>query len=484
MTIAPPIPDLQSAVLQAIKNGAQPVQTTLHVPSMQQLDEGTLGDFPWYWQLGTNFNAKTFQWLNNVFAYNATDNYVGTSAENFLTQYYNVLSDTRYVLNSADAGALNAAILANASVVNSVITDWTTTQGAFPSTTPTTQSGQLTYIMTQVLTWGAPGLTLGTLRNSTNPMALLPNIPVGGDQLVEDLMTYLANTSSVANIQASVVSANNELAQIRANVTPAPSSLGPGWMQIVDDSGVTQIVPSWNIVESTATIQNNLLPATGTGLTFSTTLSASKESSSQVHISAEGGIAGFGEILDLIGIFGEANASYNLWSFDESVTNVDIGLQFNGVTTVTPVPASYDVATGHGWWSPAPIQSAVNYVPSQSGYEFTPNPGLNFGVNGNFGTPSRLVISQQPTMTLTFYTTNYSSFSQVITEDSRWGISFLGIPLAGGSQSYFNAKTSQNEEGGTVTVTMTPVGNTTPVTPADQLAYVIGVEVLWPGATQ
>jgi hypothetical protein len=124
----------------------------------------------------------------------------------------------------------------------------------------------------------------------------------------------------------------------------------------------------------------------------------------------------------------------------------------------------------------------VAYTPGVSGYQFTPNPGLNFATNGNFGFVSRLMISQQPIVTLTFDTSNYSAFTQKIQEQSSWGITFLGIPLAGGDQSYYHATTSQNSNANTVTITMTPAGITTPVSPTDQLAYVIGAQILWPGA--
>jgi hypothetical protein len=472
---------LKGAVLSLIQQAAQTTAEKLHMPNTLVVDEATLGDFPWYWQSGTNFNAKTYSWLNNVFAYDATDGYVATSRENFITEYFNVVMDTRYALNAKDSAALNSANLANAAVANTVISDWTTTQGAIPSGN-TTQMAQLNYIMGQVLTWGVRGLTLAQLRSSLNPMSLLPNIPLGGDQVVTDLMTYLAKTSSVANIQAAVLSANNQLAQTRANLQPAPISVTPGWMQIVFDNGQTAIVPQFTIVESTAVIQNNLLPTEGTGTQVNCSFKANKLSSNEVQVNAEGGAAGIGDIADLFLIEGEASAEYNLFSFDESVSDIDIEMQFNGVTTVTPAPVSYDVSTGTGWYNPAPIQAAVAYTPGVSGYQFTPNPGLDFGTDGNFGLIARLMISQQPIVTLTFDTSNYSLFTQKIQEQSEWGITFLGIPLAGGSQSYYQATTQQNSSANTVTITMTPAGITTPVSPTDQLAYVIGAQILWPGA--
>ncbi len=478
--------DLQEVVYKEIQEGAAPLAAALNMPNMVAIDEGSLGDFPWYWQNGTNFNEKTYGWLNNVFAYNK-DGYLQTSGAAYTTAYFNVLMDTAYVLDDADAQAYNNANLANATVVNTVITDWTTTMGAFPSGTSSTQIGQLNYIMSQVLTWGTQGLTLGQLRNSTNPTSLLPNIPVGANQIVNDLMTYLANTSSIANIQAAVLSANNQLAQTRLALSPAPASLPvEGWMQTSDDKGNMLIVPEVDIDESTANIQNNLIPSGGTGKSFSASFSASQGSSNTVDITASVGGGAVGDLDFFFTLSGGASSSLNIFSADSSQKSVEVGLEFNGVTTVTPKPYPYSITSGKGWWNPEPVQNAAqnesNNSANQSGYYFKPVPPYNFGTNGDFGFLSRILISQQPVLTLKYNTSNYSAYQETFKEESHWGISFLGIPLGGGSQSYYQAHTSYDSSSQTVTVTMTPVGVTTPVTATDQLAYVVGGEVNWIGA--
>lgn len=232
--MATPQTGFQQLFYEAIQTAAKPAAAALGMPNMLPINEGSLGDFPWFWQNGTNFNNKTYSWLNKVFAYN-TDGYVRTNGAAFTSEYFNVLLDTAYVLSAADEISLNAANLANAVIANTMITDWATTQGAIPPSY-NTQGAQLNYIMNNVLGWGNPGLTLGQLRSSTNPMSLLPNMPANAETLINDLMTYLANTSSVANIQAAVLSYNNQLAQTRLNISPAPAAAGNGWMQTSDDN--------------------------------------------------------------------------------------------------------------------------------------------------------------------------------------------------------------------------------------------------------
>lgn len=145
--------------------------------------------------------------------------------------------------------------------------------------------------------------------------------------------------------------------------------------------------------------------------------------------------------------------------------------------------AGYSVATNTGWWNPDVIEDAANGNPDQSGYQFTPEPQFDFGVNGTFGAIRRLLIAQQPTISLTYETSHFDEMQQVFQEHSSWGVSFLGIALAGGSQSYYASSLTQDAASQTVTVTMTPVGMTTPVAAADQLAYVIGAEMIWPGGS-
>jgi len=476
--------DLQSVVYSEIQSAAAPVATALNMPNMIPVDEASLGDFPWYWQLGTNFNATTFAWLNSLFAFDG-DGYVGTNGQALTTSLFNVLAATSYVLDSADAAKLNAAVVANAAVVNTIISDWTTTQGPIPPSN-TTQAQQVNYVTSQVVLWGNPGLTLGQLRNSVNPLALLPNVPVGASQVVNDLMTYLANTSSVANIQAAVVGFNNELAQVRNNLLvpqPPPASAGPGYMTTVSSNGATAIQVEIDIDESTAVIQNNLLPAAGTGKSFSATFDVVQQANNTVKVTAEGGAEGFGEIFDFIGLFGAGDAKLDIFSADGSQTTCSVTLTFNGVTTVTPRFAAYNVSNGAGWWFPDPIEQAANGDPSQSGYQFNPQPSYDFNVNGDFGAIARLMISQQPVISLKFSTSNYAAYQKTFQENSYWGVSILGIPIAGGSQSYYQSNSSYDSQSSTVTVTMNPVGNTTPVTPASQLATVIGAQIVWPGAS-
>jgi hypothetical protein len=479
-----PAPDLQNVVYATIQAGAAPVATSLNMPNLIIVDQGALGDFPWFWQSGTSFNGSTFKWLNSLFAYDRADGYAQTNGQALTTSLFNVMSTVAYVLDTADAAALNKSVLANATVANTIVNLWTQNVGPIPAT-DTSLVPQLTYVTTQVLAWGATGLTLGQLRTSVNPMALLPNIPLGGDQVVSALMTYLANTSSVANIQAAVIAFNAEVAKVKNNIAPQPalSAVQPGFMTATGPNGTVTIEVEVDIVEDTGLIQSKLLPVSGPGNNFSASFAVTKQSSDTVQVSSSSGV-GTGDLGFFLSFGGNSSQSYNMFSADASLTTCSVTLTYNGVTTVTPKYAAYNVTDGTGWWLPDPIEEAANPTAGQSGYQFTPVPAYDFGVNGDFGAIERLMISQQPIVSLSYVTSNYAAFQQIFKEQSNWNVSFLGIPIAGGSSSYYQCNSSYDSETTTVTITMTPVGVTTPVAPASQLATVIGAQFAWPGASQ
>jgi hypothetical protein len=472
---------LAALVFDQIQLAAQPTAVAKGIENLVAVDEGSLGDLPWFHHNGLNFNASTYNWLNNLFAYDSAG-YVSTNGGALTTAYFNVLDDIAYVLDDADAAKLNNANDANAAVANTVLTDFASMVGPV---TGTTQVQQLTYVMTQVLSWGNPGLTLGQFRNSTNPLALLPNIPLGASQVVSDVVTYLAKTSSVANIQAAVASQNNQLSQTRNNVNPPvpPASAGPGFMTTIADNNATQIVPAITITESTGVIQNNLLPGSGTGTSFSAQYTATSADQHSMQLSVQGSGSAAGDADFFLSFGASASVSYNLFQFVSDLTTCQITLTFNGVTTFTTVFAAYDLSTGTGWWNPNPIQQAANPAANESGYQFTPMPPYNFAKDGSFGAIARLLISQQPVISLTYTTSHFGQMQSIFQETVSWGVSFCGISLGGGSQSYYQSDLVQHSDGQTVTLTMTPVGNVTPVSPADQLAYVVGAEIMWPGSS-
>lgn len=474
--------DMKNVVLTTIQSAAQPTAAALGMTSMLPVDEGSLGDFPWFWQNGTSFNANTYNWLNHLFAYN-NDGYVTTDGTSAMTAYYNVMQQIAYTLDAADTSAYTAANQAASAVAQAVVTDYTSTIGPFPGTVGPSLVPQLNYVMSQVLGWGTPGLTLGQLRSSINPRSLLPNVPLGADQLVDDLMTYLSQTASIANIQAAAVSFNAQITDIRNNLTTMPATATKGYMTVITDGAQASVVPQITIDESVPLIQSALHPASGTGNSFSATYTVSNMNQSTMQLSAAGGASATGDVDFFLTLSAGANWSYNMSKFDESQSGLQVTLTFNGVTTVTPAFAPFQVTDLTGYWDPLPIREAANPPQGQSSYGFTAAQPYDFGPNGDFGFISRLMISQQPVITLVYSTSNVQAFQDAFKEQASFSVSFLGIPLGGASQSSYTAHVSQNSQAGTVTITLSPPA-TPPGAATDQLAYVVGAQMQWPGAAE
>ena len=471
---------------EEILKQAQSVAKKLNIPNIIPVDEGIIGDFPWFWDSGGNFNAKTLDWINNVFRFEDSTNGVGTDGNQLITAYQNLINNISFQLSASDQDTLNKAILANETLVNTILSTWKSTFGPIPTKDTQSQNSQMKYISQQVLMWGASGLTLDELRKSQNPISLLPNHPFGSEQFIGFFMEYLGKTSAVANLQQLQTSRNAQITQILSNLTPNvdPNTqriiAKKGWMPVIESTGTITYSPQMNINQSTATIQNNLFPQNG-GAGFSVGLSVTKIDSQTVKVTADGGVSGSGWI-DFFRFNAGASDSYNMFSFNKNIESVEMSISFTGITKVTPSFESFNSATNIGWWFPKMIQEAVNYNPSESGFKFNTDPHFNFDKNGNFGVLSNILIAQEPTFSLTYSDTDYSYFKEVFEEHSSWGVSFLGIPLFGGSQSYFHSTVKEDTTKNTVTITIAPPAQTTSVPPLDQLAHVIGAEILWPGA--
>ncbi|WP_263262417.1 hypothetical protein [Pseudomonas sp. RIT-PI-S] len=61
--------DLKQTVLEQLQTAAKPVATALGMQQLIPVDLTGLGNLPWFWQNGLRFNAKTFNWLNHLFAF-------------------------------------------------------------------------------------------------------------------------------------------------------------------------------------------------------------------------------------------------------------------------------------------------------------------------------------------------------------------------------------------------------------------------------
>ena len=479
---APTINDIKTSYYTALQSQAQStVYGNLGITNAYSVDASVIGDFPYFWQNAGFFNQNTWTWFNNVFQY-GTNGYLDVSGDSLASELFNTYLKISYQLSASDQSTVNQANLNAQAQLNTVVTDWTSNFGPIPAANSATPAAKANYVTTQVLGWGAAGLTLNQFLNSTNPGSLLPNAPMGSESLINDLKVYFATIGPATDITNNQVSGEAQINAVRKNLSPAPATLAAGWMTTIADDGSNAIVPVLSMQPDPGGIQNALYPTRG-GNSFSVSASVTKVDESTVSMSFGGGLSVSGAI-DWFTFGVSGGASYSTFSLDETITTCDIDITYNGVTRVTPLlsVAAYDVGHGTGWWNPAAISQAVaNTPPTQTGYTFSTTPAYNYGNNGTFGVLSALVISQLPVFTLKYSTSNTTEFQKTFQEQSNWSVGFLGIALANFHQSYYSSSYSYDQATQTVTITMSPPQQVNSVPAIDQTAYVIGANVVWPG---
>lgn len=472
-----PIKDAFYKGLRTKADGA--VKAALNVQSWTPVDSAGMGDLHWFWNNTGTFNTATWDQFNNVLQYNP-DGYLQTTAGAALnTGLFNLYNAMAYELSSEDTQKLNAANQQAQAILNTVVSDYTSLFGALPAD-KLTPGAKLQYITDQIMSWGDADLKLSTFRQSTNPTSLLPDAPLGTGQLISDFMSYLTQTEAAASVQNAVASYNAQIAQCKKNLSPTPTTAKPGWMNAMDVNGNASILPFLTIAEPTDALKN-ALDADGNGFSISMSVTKIDQQTSSVSVEGSAGVAGW---IDFFHISAGANVSYNAFSFDQSVTQVDLQLSYKGVTKFTPQlsASAYDIGTGTGWWNPKLVQDAANHKDGVSGVAFTTPQHYNFAKDGDFGVLDVLAISQLPTITMVFHNATEESFSKHFSEETSWNVSFLGISLASGSQSYTSSEYKYNKQEGTVTVTMAPPPVVTPGNLMTAQAYVIGANCAWPGA--
>lgn len=456
-----------------------PVKKALNIQNWSPVDSAGMGDLFWYWNNAAIFNTDTWDQFNNVMQYNADGYLQATDGQELSTALFNMYMAMSYQLTDADQETLNAANAKAALILNTVVADYTSMFGAIPAANAATAGAKVAYITDQILSWGAPAPSLATFRASTNPTSLIPNAPLGSSKLINDFMTYLSETSSAETVQNAVNSQNAQIKQCAKNLSPTPAQVKAGWMSAADVNGATSILPELNIAEQVSTISSGLAGSQG----FDVEMEVTKVDQNTVSVSVNGG-AGASGWIGWFGLSAGGSTSYNSFSFDQNVTQVSLKLSYKGVTKFTPSlsKSAYDIGTGTGWWNPKAIKDAANPTSGVSGMGFTLPQHYNFAENGDFGVMDVLAICDMPTIEMVFHNATESSFSSHFSEETHWGVSFLGIPLGGGSQSYSSSTYKYDATAGTVTVTMTPPPSVTPGATLKQQAYIIGADCAWAGA--
>jgi hypothetical protein len=306
---------------------------------------------------------------------------------------------------------------------------------------------------------------------------------MGADQVITDVATYLDLMQPVNGLSDQVQNGAWTLAQLKRN-TMAPGQ-GNGGMQTFDPvtgSVSTDYNVGWAVTTPLASISNDL-QNTSRAISIAMSTSSSSGDSLSVDIA---GHAGFevGEVLT----FGvEAGATYDMSKASGTSTDCSVEITYPGYSLVSMAPAAWQQGTNQGFFYADPIaQACANEGQDVTGFTFLNTPPYAMGSvedGGGFGLLTNLLVSNYPTVTITYEHADFSTFTQSWSETVTGNLTLFGfIKLGSFSQGAYGSKVEAGSDDSSFTVTFTPSPAVTSLPQNQRTAFVIAGAVSTPGA--
>lgn len=407
------------------------------------------GNFPFYYKNPTNllFNVNTYNWVNSNIAAGGVPTQLD-SGNNFTNLNIEVLSKISYTLSSSDQQLLNAA---QANAVNqqmALLTAWQTAYGSLPP--PQIGMQPIDVILNTIATtWASPPTTLTAIQQSVNPRALLNTTPASGLPILPVLANYLNAMGATVPLLNSTTMNNAYLAKALAALQTPQASNGA---MLLENN---QYFPAYTMANQLPDIINNL---SNTGSSVSLSMQVTRTSAQEFQVSVAGSTGFSIPIYDFFTLGVTASASYFSDSIATTSNSVSISMSFPGVTLVNYGPTQFNMSSSQGWYWMSPITQAIKNGTSSTvtGFKFSPQPGIDFSTNGNFGFLTGLAISNMPTIVITVVSSSYASIATTIKQSSSLKLSFLGIPLGSISESTYSSDVQTESSTSTVTIKLSP----------------------------
>ncbi|GHF95300.1 lamin tail domain-containing protein [Thalassotalea marina] len=461
-----------SVIIDALRQQANDIlsSATGSVP-LESFNTNALGNFPYYYEDPNNlvFNAKTYNWIDASLKANTHPVQLG---QPFTNQFIKALSAISYSLSTDDQERLNQADANAVDQKTAVLTAWRSAFGTFPA-----GDGQpLDNIVSEITTkWANPPTTLMDIQESINLNQTLNNTPASGQSVVPVFVNYLNALSSVLSLKNAVTMNTGYLsAALRAAQFSAENNGG----MLLNDS-TTQYHPAYQVATSLSSIQNSLKNE-NQAVKLSMTVDRSSQNEFQVKVS--GGASASFPVLGFLSVNVGGNASYFQSDVATSQNETTVELSFPGVTLVQYGPVAYDQATRKNWYWTQPIQDAIqNRNKDVSGFQFHPDPNIDFSSNGPFSFTQGAAISNYPTVKITVKSADYQRIQKTFEQSASTGISFLGIPLGiGGKESSYSNSVQVDQSNSTVTITLEPPKELVAGAATDSVGWVLGVQTVYP----
>ncbi|RAJ29244.1 lamin tail domain-containing protein [Pedobacter cryoconitis] len=464
-----------SDIIDALKEQASTLLASVLTEPLTDFSVTSLGNFPYYWQNPNNlqFNATTYGWISSALTAGAAP---VTLDEPFTNVFIEALSKVVYKLSTADQAALNAAQKAATDQQFALLKLWTSIYG------PVAASGKqqpIDIIMSTIATtWAKPATDLYTIQQSKNLHKLLNLTPASGQPVLPVFANYLNALGSSISLQNATTMNAGYLSTALSNVQSATADNGG---MLLDDSA-TVYHPAFAVSTPLADIINGL-SATSNKIELNMTINRTSESELKINI--EGGASFEIPIASFLTLSVDGSASYFSDTIATSSNTVSVKMTFTGVTLVNYGPTAFSMATGLNWSWMKPITDAIkNGSKDISGFAFSPKPNIDFSEGGPFSFLTGVAISNYPSVVITVESDSYESIEKTIEQTVSLGVSFLGIPLGGGSESTYSHDASSSSSSSTVTITLNPPPSMVAGTNESSTGWVLGAETSYPGAVQ
>lgn len=480
--------DLMQLFYATINAKAQSQLGNTFKGTLTPIELGAQGDFPWFWQdSNNNFNANTYSYISRRVI---PGQHGGVALSgSFINAYDGALTDLTYILSSSDKQLLSstqtAANVQATSVVNSyqqAYTAITSDQLAKAADVMGMVPTKLDYVIGYVVAYiwsgrnqskGQP-LTYQELSQARSLNSLLPYAPATSQSVLTAVATYLSVTNAILSLEDASSNAMWLKARLLNN-TQSPTT-DNGGVNTIDSNGGLKIRPGYIVNKSVSLLQDSL----NSQSSFQISMTAQRQDANTLNVNIEGQAAGSVQA-DFFTIGLSANASYSLFQASGSGKSATIEMTFPGLTVVPLEQTQWQQDTMAGWFAIKPLAFAAgNSDFSKTGWAFSPVPSYNFSASGDFGWLSNLIVSNYPTIKITYSEGNYADFSKSFQQSFSTSVKLFGIPLGSASENTFSGSTSAESTDGSFSITIAPPVPDASVSPLDLQAFVLAGEIQYP----
>ena len=451
------------------------------------------GDFPWRHTRGGDGlqNLETQNFVSGLI----TPGQVTETAQlmapgSFTNSYVQLLSNLTYQLNNEDRAKLQAAADNAELEGETVVTNYQNNFG--PITEEQLQEAAVAtrldyiigFIMGQQWSGRNPPLTYREMLEAPRLRDLLPRMPASGNQAVTDVINYLSLQQEVVDLQSQEQQGNYVLRSLRNNAQ-FPNA-GRGGIQTFDPTNGA-VSDGFNVsyeVSPTTQMINNELMDPDRVITVGLTTSESTQDTVSVNVGVRGSIAAANPYLRFQT---NGGVNYDMARSQGTSTQATVSFRYEGFSVVSVQPRAWQITTNEGFYYGNPISQAVqNQGRDVSGFHFISAPSFDLetiGNGGTFGHIEQILISNPPTVEITYTNANFSQFQSVFDQGVSGNLTLFGIINLGNfSQGSHRGTLRKGSDNSTFTVSFGPSPEVTSVPLNQQTAHVIGIGVRNPGA--